>query len=54
MGLPVPEAVPSELAPETLRNDRQVDARGIKHRLALSWRYPSYREGFAHCLGVAP
>jgi nucleoside-diphosphate-sugar epimerase len=52
MGLPVPAAVPLAEAPETLRHDRRVDASGIKRRLALDLRYPTYRTGFPACLAV--
>jgi uncharacterized protein YbjT (DUF2867 family) len=52
LGLPLPAAVPVDTAPETLRHDRQVDASGIKRRLAMSFRYPTYREGFEACLAI--
>jgi nucleoside-diphosphate-sugar epimerase len=50
LGVPVPASVPLESAPETLRHDRQVDASRFKRDAALSWRYPTYREGFEACL----
>jgi len=50
LGMAVPPSVPLEAAPETLRHDRQVDASGIKRRLSMGLRYPTYREGFEACL----
>jgi hypothetical protein len=49
MGLPVPPAVPLDKAPETLRHDRRIDASGIRRRLGVTLRYPTYREGFEAC-----
>ncbi|HEX6240192.1 MAG TPA: NAD-dependent epimerase/dehydratase family protein [Polyangiales bacterium] len=50
LGVPVPPSVPLELAPETLRHDRQLDASRFKRAARISWRYPTYREGFDACL----
>lgn len=50
LGVQVPPSVPLESAPETLRHDRQLDASRFKRDAQLSWRYPTYREGFDACL----
>lgn len=50
LAMPVPPSVPIEAAPETLRHDRQVDASGIRRRLGMGLRYPTYREGFEACI----
>jgi hypothetical protein len=50
MNLPEP---PRAAAPdETLRNDRRVDPSRLRADLGLAPAYPTYREGFAHCLRV--
>ena len=50
LGVPVPESVALESAPETLRHDRRVDASRFKRDAQLHWRFPTYREGFEACL----
>ena len=50
MGLPVPPAASLDEMPESLRHDRRVVATHIQRTLSLALRYPSWREGFAHCL----
>lgn len=50
LNLPTPASVPLEEAPETLRHDRRIDASRFKQVSGLSWRYPTYREGFHACL----
>jgi nucleoside-diphosphate-sugar epimerase len=50
LGLPCPPSVPLAEAPETLRHDRQIDASRFKREAQLSFRYPTYREGFEACL----
>jgi hypothetical protein len=50
LNLPVPASVPLEAAPETLRHDRQIDASRFKQHAQISWKYPTYREGFEACL----
>jgi nucleoside-diphosphate-sugar epimerase len=50
LNVPVPASVPLEGAPETLRHDRQVYATRFKRDAGMSWKYPTYREGFEACL----
>ena len=50
LGVPVPASVPLEGAPETLRHDRQVDAWRFKRDAGITWKYPTYRDGFEACL----
>jgi nucleoside-diphosphate-sugar epimerase len=50
LNVPLPASVPLDGAPETLRHDRQVDAWRFKRDAQMSWKYPSYREGFEACL----
>jgi nucleoside-diphosphate-sugar epimerase len=50
LGVPCPPSVPLDAVDVTLRNDRQIDASRFKSRTNLSFRYPSFREGFAACL----
>lgn len=50
LNVPVPGSVPLEGAPETLRHDRQIDAWRFKRDAQITWKYPSYREGFEACL----
>jgi nucleoside-diphosphate-sugar epimerase len=52
LGLPRPAAVPSERAPETLRSDRRVNGRGIREKLGLGLRFPTYREGVRQSLSL--
>lgn len=52
LGVEVPASVPLEEAAETLRHDRAVDNRRVRERLGVTLRFPSWREGFAHCLAV--
>jgi nucleoside-diphosphate-sugar epimerase len=50
LNVPVPASVPLDGAPETLRHDRQLDAWRFKRDAQISWKYPTYREGFEACL----
>lgn len=50
MGLALPPAGARDDVPATLRHDRSVDGAHIQRTLSLSLRYPTWREGFAHCL----
>ena len=52
LGVEVPASVPLEEAAETLRHDRVVDNHRVRERLGVTLRFPSWREGFAHCLAV--
>lgn len=52
LGLPLPPVAPASQAPETLRHDRAVDNARVKRDLAISLAYPTYREGFAHCIAI--
>lgn len=45
LGLPVPGETEPLNASETLRANRRVDGTGVRRRLGISLRYPSYREG---------
>lgn len=51
LGRPPPPLVPladadlSDMARSFYTESRRVDARAIKRRYGLAWRYPSYREG---------
>jgi nucleoside-diphosphate-sugar epimerase len=50
LGCALPPSVPVSEAPETLRHDRSVDGARGRRELGVALRYPSYREGFAHCI----
>lgn len=50
MGLAVPPSATVDEMPESLRHDRRVVGAHIQHTLSLALRYPTWREGFAHCL----
>jgi len=54
MHLPEPPsaAAPAHEVHETLRNDRRVDPSRLRAALGVAAIYPTYREGFAHCLRV--
>lgn len=52
LGLPLPPSVPLDEAPETLRHDRSVDPSDALRAAGVALRFPSYREGFEHCLAV--
>jgi nucleoside-diphosphate-sugar epimerase len=50
--VPVPPAQPLESVSETLRHDRRIDASRFKSHAGVTWRYPTYRAGFAACLAA--
>jgi nucleoside-diphosphate-sugar epimerase len=50
MNLPEPPRAAAPELDETLRNDRRVDPSRLRADLGLAPAYPTYREGFAHCL----
>lgn len=52
LGLPLPPHAPLSEVDETLRNDRRIDASRLRSYLELPLAYPTYREGFTHCLAV--
>jgi nucleoside-diphosphate-sugar epimerase len=52
MNLPAPPRAVSSEVDETLRNDRRIDPSRLRADLGVSPAYPTYREGFAHCLRV--
>ncbi len=52
MGLPLPPVVAVSEAPPTLRHDRSVDGRAVCRALGVGLRFPTWREGFRHCLDV--
>ena len=50
LAIAAPEAEPAEAPDETLRHDRRADGSRIRERLGLTLAYPTYREGYAHCI----
>lgn len=50
LGIPLPAWDRAALPDETLRHDRRVDAARLLARFGLTLAYPSYREGYAHCV----
>lgn len=50
--VPMPPSVSRDEAAESLRHDRSVDCTALQHSLGLALAFPTYREGFAHCLGA--
>jgi nucleoside-diphosphate-sugar epimerase len=53
--VPMPEMVPLEAVPESLRADRRVDPTRALGVLRVTLSYPSYREGMAPAAtGIAP
>ena len=51
LGVPMPPSVPLDEVDETLRHDRRVDPTEAKRVLGVVLAYPTFREGFAACLG---
>ncbi len=49
LGVALPVEIPREQLPATLQNDRRIDASKIRRVLGVTLKYPTYREGFAHC-----
>ncbi len=52
MQLPEPPRALAREVDDTLRNDRRVDPSRLRAHLGIAPIYPTYREGFAHCLRV--
>lgn len=52
LGVAMPGSVAAQDAPETLRHDRSVEGRDAQLALGVTLRFPSWREGFEHCLAV--
>lgn len=50
LAIALPAFEPGEAVEETLRNDRRVDASRIRARLGVTLAYPTYREGYTHCI----
>ena len=50
LSLPYPESVPYEQAHRTMQADRQVDGSALLDELELELIFPTYVEGFEHCL----
>jgi nucleoside-diphosphate-sugar epimerase len=48
----LPDPPPTREVDATLRNDRRVDPSRLRAALGIAPLYPTYREGFAHCLRV--
>ena len=47
-----PPFEPVEAVDETLRHDRRADSARIRGELGLALAYPTYREGYAHCIAA--
>jgi hypothetical protein len=52
MRLPIPPSAPLDEVSPTLRGSREVDAGRALAALGVGLRYPTYREGFEHCLAA--
>lgn len=52
LGIPLPAWDRSAPPPETLSHDRRVDGARLRARFSLALTYPSYREGYAHCVAL--
>jgi nucleoside-diphosphate-sugar epimerase len=52
LGLALPPFSPGTEADETLRYDRRVDPSRSAHELGFAPRYPTYREGYSHCIAI--
>lgn len=50
LSLPLPASVPLEQVSPTLRGNRQVNAAKILNDMGVSLTYPTYVEGYSHCL----
>jgi hypothetical protein len=50
MNLAMPPSAPLDAVPQSLRGNRRVSAAKILSDLAFELEFPTYREGFAHCL----
>jgi len=54
MGLPFPDSAPLSEVHETLRRNRRIDGTRALQRLAVTLKYPTYREALAHCAPPTP
>jgi hypothetical protein len=50
MNLPMPESVPLSDAPKSLKTNRRVNPAKILSELNFTLEFPTYKEGFTHCL----
>lgn len=50
MNLPMPASLPLAEAPKSLQANRRVNPAKILAELNFTLEFPSYKEGFAHCL----
>jgi hypothetical protein len=50
MDLAIPDSVPLDQVPKSLQTNRQVSPKKILSELNFELEFPTYREGFAHCL----
>jgi hypothetical protein len=50
LSLPLPESIPLQDAHVTLRANRQINAQKVKAEFDVVLKYPTYVEGFEHCL----
>lgn len=48
--LPLPEHIPIEEAPDTMRGNRQVNPQRALTTFAVQLEFPTYREGFLDCM----
>jgi nucleoside-diphosphate-sugar epimerase len=53
MNLPMPQSVPLAEAPKSLQANRRVNPAKILAELNFTLEFPTYKEGFAHCLEQA-
>ncbi|HTU63680.1 MAG TPA: NAD-dependent epimerase/dehydratase family protein, partial [Polyangiales bacterium] len=51
LGLPKPSPIEAETQP-IANSERRVDGTQLRNELALQLEYPTYREGYEHCLAV--
>ncbi len=50
LSLPLPDSIPLQDAHVTLRANRQINAQKVKAEFDIVLKYPTYVEGFEHCL----
>ncbi len=50
MHVPMPESVPLQDANHTLRGNRAVDSSRLLQEINYKLKYPSFKEGYRHCL----
>lgn len=50
MNIPMPESVSLDEVNPTLRGNRKIDGSRILKELGIALKYPTYKEGYRHCL----